>query len=99
MPTPQPESTTNPWAQNSGQGCLAGLVGVLALAGEAVLMLPVAGLVIAGLAGWTPGLVLGAVAALVWGGLLWWLGLNAASRWLWWRLPELLDAVSPQKAV
>ena len=25
-------------------------------------------------------------------------GLGIASRWVWWRLPELLDAISPKQA-
>ena len=94
---PQPVAATpsNPWANTSGQGCATGMLSMLAFLGEIVLMIPVAVLIAIGLAAWTPALAIGAVLAVVWGGVVWWLGLRSASRWVWWRLPELLAAVNP----
>ena len=95
VPTPMPESNTNPWAQNTGQGCAAGLLGLVALGVEALLLVPVAGLVLLGLTVWPPALVIAAPAAVGYGWLIWRAGLNYASRWVWWRLPELLETLTP----
>ena len=62
---------------------------------ELALLLPIAVLVAIGFALWRPALVVAAPVAVVYGAVIWWAGLRAASRWVWWRLPELLAAVSP----
>ena len=95
VPTPMPESPTNPWGQNTGQGCAAGFVGMLALGVEGLLLLPLAVLVAVGLGPWPPALVIAAPAAVVYGWLIWRTGLRIATRWLWWRLPELLETLTP----
>jgi hypothetical protein len=36
--------------------------------------------------------------ATAYGAVVWWFGRRAAARHLWWRMPELLEAVSPRQA-
>jgi hypothetical protein len=91
-PWPVPTSTTNLWAANSGQGCLAGAFAMLALGVQALVAAPFAiGLALAH--GWLAesGIVLVALAA----GLgLWRLGLRIALHAAQGRGPELLATVS-----
>jgi ABC-2 type transport system permease protein len=90
----------NPLAFSPGQGCATLLAGLAALAVEGVLLIPIAILSIAllttqSLAVATVGIVMIANA---YGAMLWFGGRNFAARAVWWRLPELLTAVSPRQA-
>jgi hypothetical protein len=97
-PLPLTESTTNVWGQQSGQGCATGAIHGLALLVDMVLLVPVAlGVAVCYL--WPPALVAVGPLALVYGILLWNIGLRRAVRRVWWRLPELLDALSVKQAV
>jgi ABC-2 type transport system permease protein len=90
----------NPLAFSPGQGCATLLAGFAALGVEAVLLIPIAILAIALLT--TQSLAVATVvivvAANAYGAMLWLLGRNFAARAVWWRLPELLTAVSPRQA-
>ncbi len=90
----------NPLAFNPGQGCATLLSGLAALAFEGVLMIPVA--VVTALVLSTLSLpvatVIAVVFANVYGGTIWFVGRRIAWRDAWWRLPEILDAVSPRQA-
>jgi len=78
-----------------GQGCVTGLMLLLAMAVQGVLLAPVA--IAAGLcASFAPAaLLVVAPACAVYGGLLWWAGLGVAVRWAWWRQAEILEAITP----
>jgi ABC-2 type transport system permease protein len=96
---PLPDDASNLWAvQGTGQGCLVGLVQMLAFAAQGVLLLPLAALVVAGLVLWPPALVLACPAALVYGGWLWRVGVGLGSAWLDGHQPELLASLSPRRA-
>ena len=90
----------NPLAFNPGQGCATLLAGFAALAIEFVLLVPIALLAWSLVA--TQSLAVATivivVVANVYGSGLWVLGRNYAARDVWWRLPELLTAVSPRTA-
>ncbi len=90
----------NPLAFNPGQGCATLLSGLAALAFEGVLMIPVA--VVTALVLSTLSLPVATVIAVmfanVYGGTIWFVGRRIAWRDAWWRLPEILDAVSPRQA-
>ena len=90
----------NPLAFSPGQGCATLLAGFAALGVEAVLLIPIAILAIALLT--TQSLAVATVvivvAANAYGAVLWLFGRNFAARAVWWRLPELLTAVSPRQA-
>src|SRR4029077_10318767 len=90
----------SPLAFNPGQGCASMVAGLGALAVQCVMVLPIAAvatvLVIA-----TPlpvATVVTLLAANAYGALIWRTGREIAGRSVWWRLPELLDAVSPRQA-
>ena len=96
---PLPEDASNLWAvQGTGQGCLVGIVQMLAFAAQGVLMLPLAVLVVVGLVSWTPALVLVCPLAIGYGLLLWRVGLGLGAGWLAGHQPELLAALSPRRA-
>jgi ABC-2 type transport system permease protein len=96
---PLPEDASNLWAvQGTGQGCLIGIVQLLAFATQGVLLLPLAALVVVGLVLWTPALVLACPLALVYGAWLWRVGLGLGAAWLGRHQPELLAALSPRRA-
>jgi ABC-2 type transport system permease protein len=96
---PLPDDASNLWAvQGTGQGCLVGVVQMLAFAAQGVLMLPLAVLVVVGLVSWTPALVLVCPLAIGYGLLLWRVGLGLGAGWLSGHQPELLAALSPRRA-
>jgi ABC-2 type transport system permease protein len=90
----------NPLAFSPGQGCATLFAGFAALAVEGLLLIPVAILSIALLT--TQSLAVATVVIVPvangYGALLWVWGRNFAARDVWWRLPELLTAVSPRQA-
>jgi hypothetical protein len=96
---PLPDDASNLWAvQGTGQGCLVGVVQLLAFAAQGVLMLPLAVLVVVGVVSWTPALVLVCPLAIGYGLLLWRIGLGLGAGWLAGHQPELLAALSPRRA-
>lgn len=90
----------NPLAFNPGQGCATLLAGFGALAVQGILIAPVAALGAVLLH--TQPLAIATIATVAignaYGGAIWLLGRRIAWRDVWWRLPELLEAVSPRKA-
>jgi len=90
----------NPLAGNPGQGCVGGIAAISALLVDAVILVPVA--LVTAVALQTLPLAAATIAstgfASVYGAVAWVLGTRTASRYLWWRMPELLDAVSPRHA-
>jgi ABC-2 type transport system permease protein len=96
---PLPEDASNLWAvQGTGQGCLVGVVQMVAFAAQGILLLPLAALVLAGLVLWPPALVLACPAAIVYGAWLWRVGLGLGAAWLNGHQPELLTALSARRA-
>jgi ABC-2 type transport system permease protein len=96
---PLPDDATNLWAvQGTGQGCLVGVVQLVAFAAQGLLLLPLAVLVGVGLVVWPPALVLVCPVAIAYGGWLWRVGLGIGSAWLAGHQPELLAALSPRRA-
>jgi ABC-2 type transport system permease protein len=95
---PLPDDASNLWAvQGTGQGCLVGVVQMLAFAAQGVLLLPLAALVVVGLALWTPALVLVCPLAVAYGAWLWRVGLGLGANWLGGHQPELLVALSARR--
>jgi len=90
----------SPLAFNPGQGCASMLAGLGALAVQCILLLPIAAVTtVLVVATPLPVATLVAVAAAnAYGVLIWRTGRDLAVRSVWWRLPELLDAVSPRQA-
>jgi ABC-2 type transport system permease protein len=90
----------NPLAFNPGQGCATLLAGFGALAVQGVLLAPVG--ILAFVLVTTQPLAIATIAAVaianVYGATIWVTGRNIAWRDVWWRLPELLEAVSPRQA-
>ena len=90
----------NPMAFNPGQGCATLLAGFGALALQGILLIPVA--IFAAITLQTVPLgvatVLTIVFANAYGTAIWLWGRRIAWRDAWWRLPELLEAVSPRQA-
>jgi ABC-2 type transport system permease protein len=96
---PLPDDASNLWAvQGTGQGCLVGVVQLVAFAAQGVLLLPLAALVVAGLVLWPPALVLACPLAIAYGAWLWRVGLGLGAAWLDGHQPELLTALSPRRA-
>ena len=80
---PLPDDASNLWAvQGTGQGCLVGVVQMVAFAAQGVLLLPLVALVVVGLVLWPPALVLVCPLAIVYGGWLWRVGLGLGADWL-----------------
>jgi hypothetical protein len=96
MPVAVPDNPGNLWSTSSGQGCIVGLLSLMALGIEAVLVAPV-GIVVA-LTPSTTARLGEAIIGLVYAGLLWRAGLALAERAGRGRGPELLEAVSPRRA-
>jgi ABC-2 type transport system permease protein len=94
VPLPSPESATNAWGTQAGQGCTTGLLSLLVLAVEAVLAAPIVlpALTLNGAAE-RAAVVTGAVAygAIVYSG-----GLALAVRLGRTRGPELLERIGPR---
>jgi ABC-2 type transport system permease protein len=90
----------NPLAMNPGQGCATLLSGLGALAVQLILLVPVAVFTAILLRTQSLGVatVIGIIGANAYGGSIWLLGRRLAWRDAWWRLPELLEAVSPRQA-
>ena len=90
----------SPLAYNPGQGCASMLAGLGALAVQGVLIFPIVVLTAALVAAQPLAVatVIVLVLANVYGAFIWVCGRNIAARDIWWRLPELLDAVSPRQA-
>jgi len=96
---PLPDDASNLWAvQGTGQGCLVGVVQMVAFAAQGILLLPLAALVVVGLVLWPPALVLVCPVAVVYGAWLWRVGLGLGAAWLAGHQPELLTALSPRRA-
>jgi hypothetical protein len=96
---PLPDDASNLWAvQGTGQGCLVGVVQMVAFAAQGMLMLPLVALVVVGLVVWTPALFLVCPLAIVYGGWLWRVGLGLGAAWLDNHQPELLAALSTRRA-
>jgi ABC-2 type transport system permease protein len=96
---PLPDDASNLWAvQGTGQGCLVGVVQMVAFAAQGILLLPVLALVVVGLVLWPPALVLVCPVAVVYGAWLWRVGLGLGAAWLTGHQPELLTALSPRRA-
>jgi ABC-2 type transport system permease protein len=96
---PLPDDATNLWAvQGTGQGCLVGVVQLVAFGVQGLLLLPLVLLVAIGMLTWTPALVLVCPLAIVYGGWLWRVGLGMGSAWLAGHQPELLASLSPRRA-
>jgi ABC-2 type transport system permease protein len=90
----------NPLASNPGQGCVGGLAATGALVADAVALIPVG--VVTAIALLTLPLGVATVIAVafstLYGGACWYYGVRSSSRYIEWRMPELLDAVSPRHA-
>jgi ABC-2 type transport system permease protein len=90
----------NPFGFNPGQGCVTLLAGVGALLVQFILLAPVAAIAAALI--YTQSLAVATLVILVianaYGAGIWLLGRRIAWRSAWWRLPELLEAVSPRQA-
>jgi ABC-2 type transport system permease protein len=90
----------NPFGFNPGQGCATLLAGVGALVVQGILVAPVAALAAVLLS--TQSLAVATFVTVVianaYGAGIWLLGRRTAWRYAWWRLPELLEAVSPRAA-
>jgi len=90
----------NPLAFNPGQGCVTLLSGFGALAVQGILMIPIA--VFATIALHTQPLAVATLLTIVfanaYGAFIWFSGRRIAWHDAWWRLPELLEAVSPRQA-
>ena len=96
---PLPDDASNLWAvQGTGQGCLVGIVQMIAFAAQGMLLLPLAAVVLVGLMLWTPALVLVCPLAVVYGWFLWRVGLGLGTTWLTGHQPELLAALSIRRA-
>jgi ABC-2 type transport system permease protein len=90
----------NPLAANPGQGCVGALAALAALLVDGIVLLPVLGVTFLALTATTVPLttVVSVLFATAYGATIWWLGRRAAARHLYWRMPELLEAVSPRQA-
>jgi ABC-2 type transport system permease protein len=90
----------NPLAFSPGQGCATLLAGFAALAFEGLLLIPVAA--VTAIALQTQSLPVATIVAVVfanaYGMMIWLAGRRIAWRDAWWRLPEILEAVSPRQA-
>jgi ABC-2 type transport system permease protein len=96
---PLPDVTSNLWAvQGTGQGCLVGLIQMVAFAAQGALLLPLLGLVAAGVFLWPPALAVACPVAVAYGYVLWRVGLGMGARWLAGHQPELLTELSARRA-
>jgi ABC-2 type transport system permease protein len=90
----------NPLAFSPGQGCATLLAGFAALALEGILLIPVAVVtaIVLNITALPIATVIAVVFANAYGAAIWIAGRRIAWRDAWWRLPEILDAVSPRQA-
>jgi ABC-2 type transport system permease protein len=95
-PVAVPDTSGNLWATSSGQGCMTGVLSLVALGVEAMLALP-PGLAFVFTSSSTIRL-LEATVGVVYGAGIWFGGLSLGYRLGRDRGPELLAAVSPRKA-
>jgi ABC-2 type transport system permease protein len=96
---PLPEVAGNLWAvQGTGQGCLVGVVQMVAFAVQGALLTPLLVLVGVGVVLWPPALALACPAALLYGFALWRVGLGLGAGWLARHQPELLVELSARRA-
>jgi ABC-2 type transport system permease protein len=95
MPQALPESRSNMWAARSGQGCGMALIGMLVLAAELVVLVPVVIGVVVALTGHSDLLFPVAVASALYGAAVWSAGLTVGSRWLDRHQPEMLQRLTP----
>jgi ABC-2 type transport system permease protein len=99
FPYPVPEVTSNLWAvQGTGQGCLVGLMQMVAFTVEGVLLLPLFTLVGVGVLVWRPLLAVACPVAVLYGLVVWRVGLGMGARWLRDHQPELLAQLSARRA-
>jgi hypothetical protein len=84
--------------QAPGQGCLVGLVQMAAFTVQGLLLLPLLALVGVGVAAWPPALAIACPVAVVYGLVLWRVGLDIGTRWLRGHQAELLVELSPRRA-
>ncbi len=90
----------NPLAANPGQGCVGGLAALGALFVDVVILLPTALVTALTLHAFSiPAATVVSIAfASLYGFAVWSLGFGFAVRRVQWRMPELLDAISPRQA-
>jgi len=90
----------NPLSFNPGQGCATLLAGLGALAVQGMLLIPVAVLtaILLHVLPLPVATVITIAVANAYGASIWLLGRRIAWHDAWWRLPELLEAVSPRQA-
>ena len=90
----------NPLAANPGQGCVGFIAAMGAIVVDALVLVPVG--VVTAVSLTTLALpvatVLSVCVASAYGYAIWRIGRRVASRYLWWRMPELLFAVSSRQA-
>lgn len=91
-PSPVVDTTTNLWGNNAG--CLTALTGLVSMGVVGILLIPVIVGVAVALVAWPPGLVAVALAAALYGAVLWRLGLRLAANRLRTHQLECLEAVS-----
>jgi ABC-2 type transport system permease protein len=90
----------NPLASNPGQGCVGGFAALGAIVVDVALLVPVGIPIWIMLASLPLGVATVTCAAVAggYGYAIWRLGKGRSTRRLQWRMPELLDAVSPRQA-
>ncbi len=90
----------NPLAFNPGQGCATLLAGFGALAVQGILLIPLVVLtaILLQALPLPVATIIAIVVANAYGASIWLVGRRIAWRDAWWRLPELLEAVSPRQA-
>jgi ABC-2 type transport system permease protein len=90
----------NPLASNPGQGCVGGIAALSALLVDAILLVPVGGVVVVALYALPlpAATVVSVLVAGAYGVVAWRIGRDIAADRLENRMPELLDAVSPRQA-
>ncbi len=98
VPLRLPESRSPFAGAGGGQGCSTGLVLTICLLAQNVLLLPVVGAGLVTLAIGPAALVVTVPLAMVYGCLLWWVGLTLASGYADDHQPELLALVSPSRS-
>lgn len=88
----------NPWAsRGAGAGCTNGFLTIGGMAVEGLLCVPFVIAVLVSLHS-APLLYAVAAASVAYGYAIWRTGIGMATRWVWWRLPELLVLISPKAA-
>ncbi len=90
----------NPLAANPGQGCVGGLAALGALFVDALILVPAGIFVVVALHAFSlPAATVVAVGfTSAYGFAIWRIGSGIAERRVQWRMPELLEAVSPRQA-